>query len=175
MFHSGRARSRGGTLCRAADGSNLSVDVDGRVFGCAVLARSVQEFHKPLLLALSAAMLVGDLHSPDFAGDYRRFVETAGSLAAFNGKNDKYSKHGRCRDCAHVADCTICPASTGHIPANTDPNRVSDFACAFNKVALSYAARFREEHDLRGRHDPDVIIARMERFLVSGSPPQAEA
>jgi hypothetical protein len=36
----------------------------------------------------------------------------------------------------------VCPTSIGHIPGNTDPDRVPDNLCAYNLVSLAYKDRF---------------------------------
>jgi hypothetical protein len=60
----------------------------------------------------------------------------------FHGKRDKYSSYGRCGECRFLDECSVCPASTGNIPGNTDAQRIADFPCAYNLVALKYREKF---------------------------------
>jgi sulfatase maturation enzyme AslB (radical SAM superfamily) len=129
-------------MCGAPSGTTLAVDVDGQVHGCAVFTESYQSFPSPFLREKVAALRLGDFRSPEFEDRVRAFPEAARETGIFHGKSRKYSSYGRCGECRFLESCTICPASIGKIPENTDPDRVPDFGCAFNLVALSCRERF---------------------------------
>jgi hypothetical protein len=59
-----------------------------------------------------------------------------------NGKENKYSSYGTCAECRFLSSCSVCPTSIARIPGNRDPDRVPDFPCAFNLVALEARERF---------------------------------
>jgi sulfatase maturation enzyme AslB (radical SAM superfamily) len=138
-----RARRRpAGAMCRAPEGRTIALDVDGRLYGCAAFAESYQTFPSPFLRERASKMRLGAIGSPGFAPRLARYPQAARGTGLFDGKRDKYSAFGRCCDCRFLSSCSICPVSIGHVPGNTDPRRVPDFACAFNQVALTYRDRF---------------------------------
>ena len=136
-------------MCGILNGHILTVDVDSQAYGCAAFAGSCQEFTTPLQKAAHEAVRIGSIHDPDFEERLAAFQEKARRTGLFDRKEDKYSAYGRCRECEFIDQCTICPASTIHRPGNEDPNRVSDFCCAFNRVALKYRTRFPKQPSLR--------------------------
>jgi sulfatase maturation enzyme AslB (radical SAM superfamily) len=131
-----------GTMCRAPTGQVLAVDVDGQVHGCAVFVESYQKLASPFLRSCVASMRLGDFREPGFAQRLARYPEAARRLGIFHDKEGKHSSYGRCADCRFLKACSVCPASIGHIPGNTDPSRVPDFVCAFNRTALGWRALF---------------------------------
>ena len=58
-------------------------------------------------------------------------------LPLFSAKEKKYLSYRRCADCRFFAACVTCPASIGFAEGNSDPDRVPDYYCAFNYVALA--------------------------------------
>ena len=62
----------------------------------------------------------------------------------FTDKEEKYSSYRACRGCRYLYQCSVCPVSIGHIPGNTDPNRVPDLQCAFNLAVLTAREKFFE-------------------------------
>ncbi len=133
---------RGGTMCGAPSGRALAIDVDGAVHGCAVFVESYQRFTNPFLRAGVESIRLGDFRAPDFADRLARYPAAARALRIFHDKPSKHSSYGECQRCRFVEQCSICPASIGHIPGNSDPHRVPDFACAYNLVSLAYRERF---------------------------------
>jgi sulfatase maturation enzyme AslB (radical SAM superfamily) len=131
-------------MCGAIQGRNLAVDVDGKVYGCALCIESVQEFRSPLLQRLSRTLKIGPLNS-EFPIRYQEFLEKADREDLLICREKKHSGYGRCADCRYFADCAICPVSIAQSPGNTDPHRVPDFTCAFNRVALKYRRLFRRK------------------------------
>lgn len=132
---------RRGAVCGAMQGRNLAVDVDGQVYGCTLCAESVQEFRSPLIQRLRQTLKIGPLNR-GFPIRYRKFLEEAHQEDLLIHRERKYSPYGRCANCLYFADCTICPVAIAHSPGNTDPHRVPDFPCAFNRVALKYRRLF---------------------------------
>jgi uncharacterized protein len=129
-------------MCRAPTGETLAVDVDGQVHGCAAFVESYQKPASPFLHERVSSIRLGDFRAPEFAQRLARYPQATQDARIFHDKRAKYSSYGRCGECHFVDACSVCPASIGHIPGNTDPRRVPDFACAFNRVALTYRERF---------------------------------
>jgi len=137
-----RHRPREGLTCSAPTGRVLAVDVDGQVHGCAVFIESYQKFAAPLPRASVEALRMGDFRAPQFPRRLAMYPGAARETGLFHGKRDKYSSYGRCGECRFLDECSVCPASTGNIPGNTDPRRIADFPCAYNLVALKYREKF---------------------------------
>jgi len=155
----------GWLMCGIPGGDTLTVDVDGRAYGCAMLVDSYQELDSGPLSRRLDSMRMGNIDDPTFAERHGSFPEAVRRAEMFHGKENKYSAYGRCGECKFLADCSVCPASVFHIPGNSDPNRVSDFCCAFNLVSLKYHERFPHQPSpwelLRG---PAGIEAQMRRW-----------
>jgi sulfatase maturation enzyme AslB (radical SAM superfamily) len=135
-------RRPGGAMCRASTGQNLAIDVDGQVHGCAAFIESYQKFPSPFLRKRVAAIRLGDFRAPRFTARLAGYPQAARRTGIFHDKRGKHSSFGRCGECRFVEACSVCPASIGHIPGNTDPSRVPDFICAFNLVALHWREQF---------------------------------
>lgn len=154
-------------MCALAQGDILTVDVDGQTYGCPVLAASYQKFAACSLHDRWAAMRMGSIHDPCFAQRHAAFPEATRRTRMFDRKEDKYSAYGRCGECRYFDACSVCPGSIVHVPGNKDPNRVSDFCCAFNLIALKHRERFpgrREPMNLR--NGPAGAAALMERWRI---------
>jgi sulfatase maturation enzyme AslB (radical SAM superfamily) len=131
-----------GAMCGAAHGHGMAVDVDGQVTGCVTFAESYQRLPTEFLRSRLEPMRMGDVRDPTFRHRLSLYPQAAESAGLFHQKRAKYSSYRRCASCAYVNDCSICPTSIGHIPGNTDPDRVPDLPCAFNLIALKYRAMF---------------------------------
>lgn len=129
-------------MCSVTGGKNLTVDVDGRVYGCVMLAESYQTFPSSFLQMRLAPLRMGKLQDSGFDERYAAFPKAVRGAEIFHYKRDKYSSYGRCRTCRYRNHCSVCPVSIGCDPGNDDPHRVPDFICAFNRVALKYRDRF---------------------------------
>lgn len=57
-------------------------------------------------------------------------------------RRDRFSSFGQCRDCEFVDECLVCPVASANIPGNTDPRRVPDSGCAFNRIVAKYRRLF---------------------------------
>jgi hypothetical protein len=89
-------------------------------------------------------MRIGRLGSSDLSAALREFPAATERAEIFHRKQDKYSTYGRCADCDFLGECSVCPISIGHVPGNDDPDRVPDFACAFNLALGRQRRRFAE-------------------------------
>jgi hypothetical protein len=148
------------------------VDVDGQAVGCPVLAGSYQRIASIGLAGRWAAMCMGSIHDSRFAQRHAAFPQATRLTRMFDHKENKYSSYGRCGDCRYVDECSLCPGSIAHVLDNSDPNRVSDFCCAFNLISLKHRERFpgqRKPTDLR--NGPAGAEALMERWrrMAAGS------
>jgi len=134
--------SADGALCGAPSAQSIAVDTDGEVYGCSVFARSYQEFTTPFMTSCSNSLSIGHINSPDFTARLAGMTDSTKELKIFHHRDRKYSSYGKCSDCSYLPQCTICPASIAHIPGNSDPRRIPDFPCAFNRSAMKYRALF---------------------------------
>jgi sulfatase maturation enzyme AslB (radical SAM superfamily) len=132
----------GGLMCGLPAATQVAVDVEGQVYGCATLAESYQEFPSDFLGVRLAPLRMGDLRDPGFQARLAAFPEMTRRAEIFHNKERKFSSYGQCSVCAYADACAICPISIGLDPRNTNPHRVPDFFCAFNQVALKYRGRF---------------------------------
>lgn len=128
-------------LCSAVRGTNLLVDVDGRVCGCTMLARSYQCLPEPWQQRLyrSTAPHIMD---PDILDRVATASELMHHTGLFHHRDRKHSSLSLCTDCPAVDSCMTCPVATVHIPSNTDPHRVPLNQCAFNRVVHAHRDRF---------------------------------
>lgn len=169
LFHGERVgtgrRLRHSPMCGVMRGRTPAVDVDGGVYGCALLAASFQKFDSPLLRHLHAVMRISTIADPCFDERFQKYLEASRAEEILNCKEKKYSSYGKCADCRYFDDCSICPVSIGHIPGNTDPARVSDFACAFTRTALKYRLKFARKARHASDTDLDLIISRFQELV----------
>jgi sulfatase maturation enzyme AslB (radical SAM superfamily) len=151
------ARPESVSMCGVMRGDEPAVDVDGQVHGCATFARSFQRFPSSFLRERIEDMSIGDLHAPEFRHRYRQFAKATERAGIFHRKEEKHSGYGRCGDCRYLAACSICPMSIGNLPGNQDPQRVPDFSCAYNLVALKHRDLFWERID---DEEPFAVFSR---------------
>ena len=129
--------------CSAPPGRNLTVDVDGEVYPCALLIRSCQRVARPALARRLAAMSLGPVTDPQGLEQRRAHVaEAAAGAGIFGQQSRKRSGLDRCATCRYAAACFVCPMACAKNPASADANRIPDFQCAFNRIALAYRRRF---------------------------------
>lgn len=159
-----------------AAGRALTIDVGGQVTGCVMFAGSYQSFPEGFLANRLDSMAMGGMEKSDFGRRLAAYPAAARKTELFNDKQDKYSSYGRCGDCVHLATCSVCPVSIGHIPGNTDPRRIPDFICAYNLVIHKYRSLFPSQPDalsiLRGQSAvPDAMrkILGMAESLPGGA------
>ena len=140
-----RAGSPDRAMCPLGAGDRLAVDVDGTAYACALAAPSFQRFRGALAERSLGALRVGPIGGPDLPERLEAFRQSFGSIAVFNNRGDKYSGYERCRDCAYVGRCDICPVAVTHRDGNDDPHRMPDFQCAFTRASLAARDRFPEQ------------------------------
>ena len=133
--------------CVAAIGRDLAVDVDGEVYPCALLIRSCQTVARPALARRLAAMSLGPVT------DLQRLVQRRAQLPdaaraarIFGPQSRKRSGLARCAACRYAAACFVCPIACAKNPDSAGANRIPDFQCAFNRIALEYRRRFPIQH-----------------------------
>lgn len=151
-FEDTSCRGGGGPMCGVVHGESLTVDVDGEVYGCAVFAGSYQCFGSRFLEESLDPLRMGGIADPAFPDRLESFPAATAEAALFHNKEAKYSSYGRCGECPYIALCTVCPVSIGHVPGNVDPDRVSDFCCAYYRTALRFRGMF------PGRKNPAVLL-----------------
>jgi sulfatase maturation enzyme AslB (radical SAM superfamily) len=138
-----RKPARSALACVAAIGRDLALDVDGEVYPCALLIRSCQTVERPALARRLAAMSLGPVTDPQ--GLLQRRVQlrdAARAAGIFGAQSRKQSGLERCPACRYAAACFVCPIACAKNPDSADANRVPDFQCAFNRIALEYRRRF---------------------------------
>jgi len=129
--------------CVAAIGRDLAVDVDGEVYPCALLIRSCQRVARPPLDRRLAAMSLGPVTALDGLQRRRACLPHAALAAGvFRPQSRKRSRFGVCAACRHAAVCFVCPIACAKNPDSADANRIPDFQCAFNWIAMEYRRRF---------------------------------
>lgn len=160
-----RRRFKSSSMCGVIRGATPAVDVDGQIYGCALLAKSLQDFNSPLLRHLHGVMEIGTLGDPQFEERFEHYLETARGDGILNRKEDKYSSYGPCGDCPDFDDCSVCPVSIAHIPGNTDPARIPDFACAFSKIALKYRESFLRKARRAASTDLDLLMSQFQELV----------
>jgi sulfatase maturation enzyme AslB (radical SAM superfamily) len=129
-------------LCGVGRPDYLAVDVDGEVSGCVLLARSYQQFPDTRLGRGLAALQRARIGSRDLVGQLSRSAHGLEALGVFDNRSRKHSSYGRCATCRYAAECDVCPLAIVWQPRNTDPDRIPDFDCAFNRVVARHRHRF---------------------------------
>jgi sulfatase maturation enzyme AslB (radical SAM superfamily) len=142
------------TMCSAAGTTSPAVDVDGQVYGCVMFAESYQTIPDGMLRRCLEPMRLGNIRAPDFGKRLEAYPAAAEAAKIFTNKEEKRSSYRTCRGCRFVNQCSVCPVSIGHIPGNTDPNRVPDLQCAFNLAVLAARDLF-----LQKSQSDDSVVA----------------
>jgi hypothetical protein len=149
---------RGRTMCGVTHGRSVAVDVDGSVYGCAMLIEGASARIRPWLAAELSRLRVGHIDDPSPEAFLRRFAERAMCSAILTHKERKHSGLARCATCRAIGACDLCPVSIGLMPENDDPDRVPDFACAFYRTAFRTRERFRREAGkIPARGSPEAL------------------
>jgi sulfatase maturation enzyme AslB (radical SAM superfamily) len=131
------------TMCGVLRGDTPAVDVDGSVYGCAMLVQGAAARARPWLQAEIDGLRIGKIADPGLDAGFDAFVANAWRSPFLTNKQDKSSASARCAICPAISECDLCPVSIGLIPGNDDPNRVPDFACAFHLAGFRAKQRFR--------------------------------
>ena len=137
-------------LCLAYQMRSLTVDVDGRCYGCVLATSSYRRRSNHPLGPAVAALEIGPVGA---AGLPRRRAATARAIRAaevFQHPGRRASTYRRCADCPHLGHCQVCPIAAATQPGWSDPRRVPDFLCAFNQVVLTHRETFPAQPDPLG-------------------------
>ena len=132
-------------MCNVERPEDLTIDADGKVYGCAMFAESLQAFPTHFLRSRLEPMRMGELDHPDLADRVAQYPAAVGKAKIFHHHEGKFSGYRECGDCEFLDHCFICPVSIGQIPGNTDPRRIPDFLCAFNLVSNRYRVKMAAE------------------------------
>lgn len=135
------------TLCGVSSGHMATVDVDGQVYGCAMVAGSSLDRPTGLLRSARDAMRIGAIADASLASRLPSYRDALDATGLFGRRDRNHSSFGSCRDCPYVRCCGVCPLSIALAPGATDPTRVPDFVCAFNRTLLKYRRRFPRQVD----------------------------
>lgn len=164
---------RGRAMCGVAEGHSLTVDVDGGVHGCGTFVPSFQTFPSEFLASRLEGMQMGPVTAKELPERLAMYPAAAHAAGIFDNKQDKYSSYGHCASCRYMSTCAVCPVSIGHIPGNTDPNRVPDHLCAFNLITGKWRDRFPVQSApgdvLLGRAPLPAVMRKLRRAALSRS------
>jgi len=133
--------------CGVETGCTPAVDVDGSVYGCPPVVGSALDEPRGLLQAASDALRIGDIRDPGLADRLPAYRRALARTGLFGRRDRTRSGFGRCRACACLGHCNLCPLSVALAPGASDPRLVPDFACAFTRVSLKYRHRFPRQPD----------------------------
>jgi sulfatase maturation enzyme AslB (radical SAM superfamily) len=128
-------------MCGIVRASGIALDVDGEVYGCNLLVGSYQDFGSPSMRDRMEKLRLGSVDNPALGRRLASFPAAVERSRIFHRKDRKYSTYGKCKECRWFDQCFMCPACIVHVPGSDDPDRISDFYCAFNRVALKYRNR----------------------------------
>lgn len=153
-------------LCGAADPGSVTVDVDGEVYACPMLAESSQRFANPSLAAIVMPMRMGNVASPGFWQHIAALPEEARATGIFHIGPRRHSLHGRCVRCPHRRDCKACPVAVLSEPGHDDAQRIPDYICAFNWTLMSLRREFPVQPDAAAILDGRAPKPRLVRELL---------
>ncbi|MCU0257334.1 MAG: hypothetical protein MUF60_11405 [Vicinamibacterales bacterium] len=138
----GGRRARRQVVCGAAQPGKVTVDVDGRVYACPMLAESSQRFANPGLAAVVQPMRMGNVSDRGFWQQLAALPDQARATGIFQIGPRRHSLHGQCIRCPHRRDCKACPVAVLSEPAHDDAQRIPDYLCAFNWTMIGLRKRF---------------------------------
>jgi sulfatase maturation enzyme AslB (radical SAM superfamily) len=128
-------------MCGLVRGTAVTIDADGEAYGCNLLVSSYQDFGSASMRDRVEKLRLDRVDDPAFARRLACFPAAVGRARIFHRKDRKHSGYGRCAECRWLDECSMCPACILHVPGNSDPDRVSDFYCAFNRVLAKHRRR----------------------------------
>jgi sulfatase maturation enzyme AslB (radical SAM superfamily) len=134
-------------LCDVRSGHMATVDVDGEVYGCAMVAGSALARPAGFLRSVRDAMRIGPVGDRDLASRLPGYRDALDATGLFGRRDANRSSYGSCGDCPYVRDCSVCPLSIALAPDAAGPARVPDFACAFSRTLAKYRRRFPRQPD----------------------------
>jgi len=131
-----------GFVCGAAGSGSITIDVDGEVYACPMLAESSQRFANQRLAALIQPMRMGHVASPAFWRRLSALPLRAYMTGMFHMGPERHSLHGPCLRCPYHLGCRACPVAVLSEPAHDDAQRIPDYICAFNWTLMGLRKRF---------------------------------
>jgi len=154
-----------GPVCSVPACEHLTVDVDGRLAPCLLSARSYMPTPSSPLGRTLSNLNRGHIVDPWNLTTIARFVAAARKTGLFFGRQ-RLGEGGRpCGDCEYRDECRICPVSIAWIPKNSDPHRVPDHICAFNRTLAAHRKLMPEAPNgldlLRGTAPVPRAVARL--------------
>ena len=161
-------------VCGAPTPNSVTVDLDGEVYACPMMAESSQRFANQLLAAAIQPLRIGHVADPAFWERLADLPRRARATRMFHVDSGRYSLHGSCDRCPYRFACRACPMAALAEPEHDDVLRVPGYVCAFNRLMGDLRARFPLQPD------GDVLLARRARKyrlvheLLKGTPLLAE-
>jgi sulfatase maturation enzyme AslB (radical SAM superfamily) len=152
-------------FCGVRSGESLTVDVDGTLTGCVTFARSCQRFPATPLGRALGSLQIGHISRPDLSRRLVAYARRVEDTGLFNNRRRKHSASRRCGTCRHLAECTVCPAAIV-LGGTSDPDRIPDLVCSFNRVSAKYRARFAQLEPPGGRRLPAGVARDLEDTIV---------
>ncbi len=134
--------NRSAAMCGLDRGEILSVEPSGHAVPCLMFASMNAPRADSPLAGRLADLDLGDVRDPGFAARLSRMPETVQGCRIFTGREAKHASDRRCLDCPQLGACVVCPAAIVYQKGNRDPDRIPDFYCAFNRIALESRSRF---------------------------------
>jgi sulfatase maturation enzyme AslB (radical SAM superfamily) len=159
-------RARRQVVCGAAQPGKVTVDVDGQVYACPMLAESSQRFANPDLAAIVQPMRMGSVTSAGFWQQLATLPDQARETGIFQIGPRRHSLHGQCIRCPRRRDCKACPVAVLSEPAHADAQRIPDYLCAFNWILIGLRKRF----PVQPRPDAAALLAGQARQPQRASP-----
>jgi len=157
--------ARNGRLCSFGSGQTLTVDVDGTLTGCVMTAKSYQHFPATRLGRAFRRLQIGHVTDPDLSGRLQTCRRRSDATGLFDRRHRKYSSYGRCATCRDALECTVCPAAIV-LGGTSDPDRIPDLVCAFNRVSAKYREQFSRLEPPGGARLPDGVPRDLAEVIV---------
>jgi sulfatase maturation enzyme AslB (radical SAM superfamily) len=132
-------------MCGVAGGGKITVAPDGEVYGCIPAIEAFQRDPPGLLGLASSAMHLGHVDDHQLTSRLPAYREALRASGLFGSRRALHSSYGECRTCIERGRCVVCPLSIASGDGHTDPTRVPDYACAFNRTASTYRRRVRRQ------------------------------
>jgi sulfatase maturation enzyme AslB (radical SAM superfamily) len=134
-----------GFVCGAAGSGSVTIDVDGEVYSCPMLAESSQRFANQRLAAIVQPMRMGHVASPAFWRKLGDLPLRAYTTGLFHMAPERHSLHGPCLRCPFHLECRACPVAVLSEPGHDDAQQIPDYICAFNWLLVGLRERFPEQ------------------------------
>ena len=131
-------------MCGLGSPTALVVDVDGTVAPCGALVPSCQRALPTLLDQVVSGLEGCHVRDADLAARLASRHARAARMPLLTGKEHKGSTGYACAACEWLGACGACPVAIGHVPGNTDPDRIPDLQCVWNHLVLEHRRAFQK-------------------------------